>query len=212
MASLMGLPIDRHPSLNLSPQKLRERTIDAVVEHIARLSKRQPVLLTVEDAHWIDATTQEVLDLLTSRIASLPALLLVTYRPEYQPRWSGEPQVTILTLSRLSRRLGAQLVSEVCAGKTLPQELLDQIAAKTDGVPLFVEELTKAVLESGLVRDQGVRYELVRALSSVPIPATLRDSLMARLDRFASTKEIAQIGACIRSGVDTMQHGMASPL
>jgi class 3 adenylate cyclase/predicted ATPase len=196
-AALLSLPAGRYAALSVSPQKQKEQTLEAVCELIVGLSKRQPQLIVLEDAHWIDPTTQEALDLLVSRIARLPVLLLVTYRPEFAPPWIGEPHVTTLSLDRLNRRRGAELAGQVTGGKALPPEVLEQIVAKADGVPLFVEELTKTVLESGLLRDRGDWYELTGPLPPFAIPSTLHDSLMARLDRLAPTKETVQIGACI---------------
>ena len=196
-AALLSLPVGRYPPLNYSPQKQKELTLEALVNQVAGLAKRQPILMLFEDVHWVDPTTQEVLDLLVPRIVQLPVLLLIAYRPEYVPRWSGEAHVTALSLNRLNRRLGAELVDRVTGGKTLPAEVLEQIVAKTDGVPLFVEELTKAVLESGLVRLGEHGYELIGPLTALAIPSTLQDSLMARLDRLPEVREVAQIGACI---------------
>jgi class 3 adenylate cyclase/predicted ATPase len=196
-AALLSLPAGRYPVLNVSPQKRKEQTLEAFCELIISMSARQPLLIVFEDAHWIDPTTQEVLDLLVSRIAPLPVLLLVAYRPEFVPPWIGEPHVTTLLLDRLNRRRGAELASQVSGGKTLPPEVLEQIVAKADGVPLFVEELTKTVLESGLLVDRGDWYQLTGPLPPFAIPSTLHDSLMARLDRLAPTKETVQIGACI---------------
>jgi len=188
-ASLLSLPLDRYPALNLSAEKQRDKTLDALVEQVARLSASRPVLMIFEDAHWIDPTSQEGLDLLVAAVASLPVLLLITYRPEYLPSWRGQAHVTNLTLSRLTQREGTALVARVRAGHDLPEDIMAQIVAKADGVPLFLEELTKTVLESGL---SGIGYG-----PAVAIPSTLRDSLMARLDRLAPVKEIAQIGACL---------------
>jgi class 3 adenylate cyclase/predicted ATPase len=197
-AALLSLPAEgRYCAPNDSSQKQKERTLEALFGQVVGLSKRQPLLVVFEDAHWIDPTTQESLDMLVARIAQHRVLLLITYRPEYVPPWSGEPHVTAVTLSRLSPKLGAQLAGKVTGGKSLPQEVLDQIVAKTDGVPLFVEELTKAVLESELLEDSGDHYVLHAPLPPLAIPSTLHDSLMARLDRLASVKELAQIGACI---------------
>ena len=196
-AALLSLPMDRYPPLNYSPQKQKELTLEALATQVAGLAKRQPILMVFEDVHWVDPTTQEVLELLVSRIARLPVLLLIAYRPEYVPRWSGEAHVTALSLNRLNRRLGAELADRVTGGKTLPAEVLEQIVAKTDGVPLFVEELTKAVLESGIVRLGENGYELTGPLTTLAIPSTLQDSLMARLDRLSEAREVAQIGACI---------------
>ena len=160
-------------------------------------AQRQPLLMVFEDVHWIDPTSQELLDVLVPRLQPLPILLVITYRPEYTPHWAEQAHVTTLGLNRLGRRQGAELVAKVTGGKALPQEVLEQIVAHTDGVPLFVEELTKSVLESGLLREAGDHYMLQAPLPALAIPTTLRDSLMARLDRLAPVNEIAQIGACI---------------
>ena len=142
-------------------------------------------------------TTSEWLDMLIDGLQDLPVLLIVTFRPEFQPRWTLFSHVTALSLSRLGRDQGAAIVDRVAGGKTLPPEVRNQILAKTEGVPLFVEELTKTVLESGLLVDEGDHYVLSGPLPSLAIPSTLQDSLMARLDRLAPVKEVAQIGACI---------------
>jgi predicted ATPase len=134
-AALLSLPVERYPLLNYSPQRQKERTLEALVNQVAGLAERQPLLMAFEDVHWADPTTQEALNLLVSRIARLPILLLITYRPGFSPNWSGEPHVTTLTLNRLNRRLGAQLVAQITGGKRLPAEVLDQIVEKTDGVP-----------------------------------------------------------------------------
>jgi predicted ATPase len=155
------------------------------------------VLLVYEDAHWIDPTTQELIGLAIERIERLPVLAIVTFRPEFIPPWSGQPHLSALPLTRLGRRDGAAMVDRVVGAKPLPAEVSAQIVGKTDGVPLFVEELTKTVLESGLLRDAGNCYELAGPLPPLAIPATLQDSLLARLDRLAPVKEIAQIGAAI---------------
>jgi class 3 adenylate cyclase/tetratricopeptide (TPR) repeat protein len=196
-AALLSLPAERYPTLNLSPEKQREKTLEAIVFQIELIARQQPLLMLFEDIHWIDATSQETLDLLVPRLQRLPVLLIVTYRPEYTPRWIDQAHVTSLGLNRLGRRQGAELVSRLSRGKVLPQEVLDQILAHTDGVPLFVEELTKSVLESKLLRDEGDRYTLQGSLPTLAIPTTLRDSLVARLDRLAPVREVAQIGACI---------------
>ena len=153
--------------------------------------------MIVEDAHWIDPTTSEWLDMLIDGLQNLPVLLIITFRPEFQPRWTLFSYVTALSLSRLDRDQGAAIIDRVAGGKTLPAEVRNQILAKTEGVPLFVEELTKTVLESGLLIDAGDHYVLSGPLPFFAIPSTLQDSLMARLDRLAPVKEVAQIGACI---------------
>jgi class 3 adenylate cyclase len=198
LAALLSVPVgEAWPALDLTPQRQKQRTLEVLVGQVAGLAARQPVVTVYEDAHWIDPTSLELLDLLIDRIQGLPALLVVTYRPEFTPPWTGYAHVTSLSLSRLTRRHGSAMVDRVTGGKALPAEVLQQIVAKTDGIPLFVEELTKTVLESGLLRDAGDHYELSGLQAPLAIPATLHDSLMARLDRLAPVKEVAQIGAAI---------------
>jgi class 3 adenylate cyclase/predicted ATPase len=198
VAALLGLETgERYPAPALSPQRQKQRTLEVLIDQVEGLAARQPVLAVYEDVHWIDPTTLEALDLLIERVQRLPVLVLITFRPEFSPPWTGHAHVMQLSLSRLTRRHGQALVAAVTGGKRLPDEVLDQILAKTDGVPLFVEELTKTVLESGLLTDAGDRYEVAGPLPPLAIPATLHDSLMARLDRLAPVKEIAQIGAVI---------------
>jgi tetratricopeptide (TPR) repeat protein len=153
--------------------------------------------MVVEDTHWSDPTTLELLDLTVDRSASLPVLLLITYRPEFTPPWIGRSHVTMLTLNRLPRRQGAQMIAYVTGGKALPKEISDQIVDRTDGVPLFIEELTKAVVESGIVTEAGDRYAVAGPTASLAIPTSLHASLLARLDRLAPTREVAQIGAAL---------------
>jgi class 3 adenylate cyclase/predicted ATPase len=198
IADLLGLAVgERYPSLNLSPQRKAQRTLEVLAEQVEGLASRQPVLALYEDVHWIDPTTLEALGVLIERVQRLPVLVLITYRPDFVPPWSGHAHVTQLSLARLGRLQGAAIVERLTTSKPLPDEVFDQILAKTDGVPLFVEELTKAVLESGLLNDAGDHYELGGALLPLAIPATLQDSLTARLDRLAPFKEVAQIGAVI---------------
>ncbi|MGH9141072.1 MAG: AAA family ATPase [Vicinamibacterales bacterium] len=194
IAGLLSLPID---PLDLSPQKQKENTLEALAGQIEGLSRRQPVLMVFEDAHWIDPTSHEALDVLVPRLQALPVLLVITHRPEYESRWPQQPHVVRLGLGRLGRRQGAELVAKVTQGRALPAEVLQHIVAQTDGVPLFVEELTKSVLESGLLHDAGNQYTLQTPLPALAIPTSLRDSLLARLDRLAPVKDIIQIGACI---------------
>jgi class 3 adenylate cyclase/predicted ATPase len=197
LADLLSLPASvRHPLPNLSPQRKKERTLGALIRQLEGLARQKPVLMVFEDAHWIDPTSRELLDLTVERVSSLPVLLIVTFRPEFQPPWTGQPQVTMLALNRLDRRDRIALVEQI-AGKPLPDEVVDQIVDRTDGVPLFVEELTKSVLESSLLREDNNRYVLDRALSAFAIPTSLHDSLMARLDRLATVRRVAQIGAAI---------------
>jgi class 3 adenylate cyclase/predicted ATPase/ABC-type transport system involved in cytochrome c biogenesis ATPase subunit len=196
-AALLSLPTERYPTLNLSPQKQKEKTLEALAGRVEALAQRQPLLILYEDVHWIDATSAEAMDLLVPRLRDLPVLVIVTHRPEYNPRWTDQAHVTTLGLNRLGRRQGAELVAKLTDGKALPVEVLDQILTHTDGVPLFIEELTKSVLESKLLREAGDGYVLEAPLPALAIPTTLRDSLIARLDRLAPVREVAQIGACI---------------
>ena len=198
LADLLSLPdSERHPLPNLSPQRKKERTFEALIRQLEGLARQQPVLMVFEDAHWIDPTSRELLDLRVERVRSLPVLLIVTFRPEFQPPWTGQPQVTMLALNRLDRRDRTALVGQIAGGKALPDDVVAEIADRTDGVPLFVEELTKSILESGLLREDRDRYVLDRALPPFAIPTSLHDSLMARIDRLASVRLVAQIGAAI---------------
>ena len=198
LADLLSLPASaRHPLPNLSPQHKKERILEALIAQLEGVAQKQPVLMTFEDAHWIDPTSRELLDLIVERVRGLPVLLLVTFRPEFEPPWTGQPRVSMVALNRLDRRDRTALVMQISAGKTLPGEVIDQIVDRTDGVPLFVEELTKSILESGLLREERDRYVLDRALPPFAIPTSLHDSLMARLDRLASVRHVAQIGAAI---------------
>jgi class 3 adenylate cyclase/predicted ATPase len=198
LADLLSLPAsERHPLPNLSPQRKKEKTLEALIHQLEGLARQQPILMVFEDAHWIDPTSRELLDLIVERVRTLPVLLLVTFRPEFQPPWSGHPQVSMLALNRLDRRDRIALATQIAGGKALPDEVVEQIADRTDGVPLFVEELTKNVLESGLLREERDRYVLDSALPPLAIPTSLHASLMARLDRLASVRHVAQIGAAI---------------
>jgi predicted ATPase/class 3 adenylate cyclase len=198
IADQLAIPTgQRYGPLELSPHQKKERTFQALLEQVEGLAARQPVLAIYEDVHWADPTTLELLDRAVDEVQGLPVLMIITFRPEFIPRWTGHGHVTALFLSRLGRRQGTAVVDRITGGKQLPQEVLEQILAKTDGVPLFVEELTKAVLESGLLEDRGSHYELTGPLPPLAIPTTLQDSLMARLDRLAPVKEVAQIAACI---------------
>ncbi|HEY5790716.1 MAG TPA: hypothetical protein VIX81_08820, partial [Gammaproteobacteria bacterium] len=198
IAALLTIPTAGHyPPLALPPVQQKERTLAALVEQLAGLARQQPVLALFEDAHWMDPTTLETLGLIIERVQRLPVLVIITYRPEFAPPWDRLPHVTTLSLTRLTRRHGSALVARVTGGKPLPGEIVELILEKTDGVPLFVEELTGAVLESGLLTAAGDRYTLRGPLPPLAIPSTLHDSLMARLDRISSVKEVAQTAAVI---------------
>lgn len=197
-ATLLSVPTtDKYPPLNLSPQQRKERTLQAQFTQVEGLAKRQPVLMVWEDVHWSDATTQDSLDLLIDMVFKLRVLVIITFRPEFTPPWIGRPHVTLLSLSRLTPRQRAEMISQVTGGKPLPREVADQIIERTDGVPLFIEELTKTVVESGVLTDAGDRYTIGGPLPPVAIPTSLNASLLARLDRFAPTREVAQIAAAL---------------
>ena len=181
----------------MTPQKHKDETLRTLVDITEAAARQQPSVMLFEDAHWADPTTLEVLDLLIDRVRTVPLLVVLTHRPEFQSRWSEQGHVGALNLSKLTRAQSAAMVSALAGGKALPEALLEQILTRTDGVPLFVEELTKSILESGELKEAGDHYEYGGSARAVTIPATLRDSLMARLDRFMPVKEIAQIGAAI---------------
>ena len=196
IANLLSLP-PALSALNLSPQRQKEKTLEALVGQVQALAGRQPVLIVFEDLHWMDPTSQAFLDALVLKLPRLPVLLVATHRPDYSPPGEGLPHVTGLALRRLQPSKVTAFVGAMTGGRQLPAEVLKEIISHTDGVPLFVEELTKSVLESGLLREAGDRYTLATPLPALAIPTSLRDSLAARLDRLGPFKEIAQIGACI---------------
>ncbi len=198
LAGLLSLSTDgRYPALEMSPQGQKEAGIAAVVDQIEARAARRPVLVSFQDLHWIDPTSLEFLDRLVERARSVPLMVLAAFRPEFAAPWTGQSHVTFLSLNRLSRKRCEDLVEGITAGKPLPDSLVDQIVAKTDGVPLFVEELTKAVLNSGLLDERDGRYVLNGPLPPRAIPSTIQDSLMARLDQLGAHKEIAQIGSVV---------------
>jgi class 3 adenylate cyclase/ABC-type transport system involved in cytochrome c biogenesis ATPase subunit len=201
IADLLSLPA-RHPEPELTPQQRKEKTLAALLAQLDGLAREQPVLMLFEDLHWIDPTSLELLTAIVDRVQHLPVLLLVTARPEFTPPWPKKAHVTALSLTRLSRRECVVLVERITAGKPLPAAVLKQILARTDGVALFIEELTKTIIESGMLIDRGDRYTMAGPLPSLAIPTTLHDSLTARLDRLAPVKEVAQIAACIGRDFD----------
>jgi class 3 adenylate cyclase/predicted ATPase len=198
LADLLSMPAsERLPLPNLSPQRKKERTFGALLRHLEGLARLQPVIMVFEDVQWIDPTSRELLDLTIEHVRKLPVLLIMTFRPEFDPPWSGQPRLTKLTLNSLDRREQVFLVAQIADGKPLPDQVVAQIVDRTDGLPLFIEELTKSVLESGLLRQEGDRYVFDRALPSLAIPTSLQASLLTRLDRLASVRLVAQIGAAI---------------
>ena len=212
-APLMSIPSKgRYAPLEMTAERQKEQTLEALVSQMEGLSQIRLVLLIFEDVHWADPTSLELLELIIERAQSLPALVVITFRPEFPPPWAGYTHVTTLTLNRFTRSLAAALVEKVTAGRPLPDEVLEQIIEKTDGVPLFVEELTKTILESGLLTEEPDKYVLSGPLSEVAIPATLHDSLMARLDRLGAVKEVAQTAAAIGRAFDYDLLAAVSPL
>jgi class 3 adenylate cyclase/tetratricopeptide (TPR) repeat protein len=197
-AALLSIPFgDRYPKLRPKPAQQRRRTFAALLDQFESLSHQKPILLLFEDAQWADATSLELLNLTVNRVRQLPVLALFTLRPEFESPWVGLPNVGMLKLGRLDRSNVERIVMQVAGGRALPTEVMNQIVAKTDGNPLFVEELTKAVLEGNILVKDADGYRLDGPLPPLAIPTTLQDSLMARLDRLAPVKEIGQIGAVI---------------
>ena len=198
-APLLSLPVPEqaYPPLHLSPQRQRQKTLETISAILLELAEHHPVLFIVEDLHWTDPTTLELLHLVLDQTPTASLLVLLTCRPHFQPAWHHRSYITEMTLSHLSRAQVEQIVHAMTAGETLPPEVLQQILAKTDGVPLFVEELTKAILESGQLTAVDGHYELTGSFATFAIPATLQDSLMARLDRLVTAKAVAQYAAVI---------------
>jgi class 3 adenylate cyclase/predicted ATPase/tRNA A37 threonylcarbamoyladenosine biosynthesis protein TsaE len=196
-AEMLSLPNDgRYPALELDPQQRRQKTLEALFAQVETFARKNPVLMIFEDAHWTDPTSLEAFGRTVDRIKSLGVLLIVTYRPEFEPPWIGRPYVTALMINRLAERDIATIIDRVAGNKGLPGNIRQDIIERTDGVPLFVEEMTKAVLEA---ENEGATERAVAAIPSpsVAVPASLHASLMARLDRLGSAKEVAQIGAVI---------------
>src|SRR5262245_29268393 len=198
-APLLALPIsdDRYPPLNLSPQRQRQKTLETIVAILQEEAERHPVLFIVEDLHWTDPTTLEFLGLLVEQVPTAAIYTLLTCRPHFQPAWHHRSYLTEITVNRLPQPQIERMITQVAGSKTFPHAVMHQIVERTDGVPLFVEELTKAIVESGQLKEVNGHYELTGSFSTFAIPATLQDSLMARLDRLMTAKVIAQLGATI---------------
>ena len=198
LAQLLCIPTGgRWPSPPLTPQQRREKTLAALAGYVESLAAQQPVLQVIEDVHWADPTSIELIDLIVERTPRCRLLVILTSRPEFASPWDGRVQTTQLTLGRLLPRQCAAIVAGVAQGKRLPKGATEQILDRADGIPLFVEELTKAVIESGALADAGDRHIAEGPISTLEIPATLRASLLARLDRLASAREVVQIGAAL---------------
>ena len=197
-ASLLSMPLSSgYTPLNMSPEQQKQQTLHAMLTILLRMAAQQPLLFVMEDLHWVDPSTLELLSLLVDQGPTARILTLFTFRPDFTPPWTGRSHLTQLTLPRLTPRQAAEMTGRVAHRKVLPAEVVEQLVAKTDGVPLFVEELTKMVLESGLLQEREDRYELTGPLTPLAIPTTLHDSLMARLDRLATVKGLAQLGATL---------------
>ena len=196
-AALLSIPLgDSYSPLKLTPQQQKQKTLQILLDILVKRASQQPVLFVVEDLHWADASSLEFLDLLIDQGPTVPIFTVLTFRPTFTPPWTGRSHLIPMTLGRLTAKQVSDMVEHI-AVKSLPAQILGQIVGRTDGVPLFVEELTKMVLESGLLREQGEHYELIGPLPPLAIPATLHDSLMARLDRLSAIKEVAQLGATL---------------
>jgi predicted ATPase len=197
-AEMLSLSNDgRYPTLDLTPQQRRQKTLEALHAQVETFVRKNPVLMIFEDEHWADPTSLEAFGRAVDRIANLPVLLLITFRQEFEPPWIGQPNVTALTLNRLTRREVVAMIDRVAGNKSLPANIRQEIVERTDGIPLFVEEMTKAVLEA---ESRGTAERSAAAIPSpaVAVPATLHASLMARLDGLgASAKEVMQVGAAI---------------
>jgi predicted ATPase/class 3 adenylate cyclase len=197
-ASLLSLPLgSSYAPLHVSPEQQKQKTLQAILTILLRRAAQQPLLFVVEDLHWVDPSTLELLSLLVDQGPTARILTLFTFRPDFPPPWTGRSHLTQVMLHRLTPRQAAEMTDQVAHRKALPTAVVEQVVAKTDGVPLFVEELTKMVLESGLLREREEHYELTGSLPPLAIPATLHDSLMARLDRLATVKGLAQLGATL---------------
>jgi len=212
LAELLSISTDgRGPALKLSPEQKKEKTLATLVAQFETLAAQQPVLMLCEDIQWIDPTSLELLDRLAARIAPLPVMILLTFRPDFEPPWLRQPHVVWHQLSRLDREEARQIIEHLARGKTLPQKLTEQILDQTDGVPLFIEELTKMVLESGLLHEEGGDFVLYGPLLPLAVPPTLQASLVARLDRLGPVKEVAQTAAAIgREFTFEMLRGVSS--
>jgi class 3 adenylate cyclase/predicted ATPase len=199
LATLLSVPLpaDRYPALTLTPQQQRQQTLDALTAWLVEEAERRPVLAVYEDVHWTDPSTLEWLGMLMDQAPTVSMLHVLAFRPDFVPPWPARAHITPLTLNRLDRPQVETLTRHLARGKALPAEVVQHIVTRTDGVPLFVEELTRMLLESGLLREEKDHYVLMGPLTSVPIPATLHDALMARLDRLPTAKAMAQLGAVL---------------
>jgi hypothetical protein len=211
VAALLTVPVpERYPPLTMSPQRQKQKTQEILVTWLLAEAAQHSVCVVGEDLHWADPSTLELLGLLIEHVPTAQVLLVLTARPEFRPPWPPRSHLTQLTLPRLPRPQVEEMVLRLTAGKDLPAEVVQQIGARTDGIPLFVEELVKTTLEAGLVREEADRYVLMGPLPPLAVPATLHDSLMARLDRLAAVKGLAQLGATLgREFSSALLHAVA---
>ena len=213
LATLLGIDAsEQHPSLKLGPAQQRAHTMNALTQLITGHARQKPLLLVFEDLHWIDPTSLELLDIALDAISDSKVLILSTARPTFEHGFGGHPVVTRFSLNRLGNEQILSIVEKLTGGKTIPDEVLQVIVNRTDGVPLFVEELTKTILESGILRDEGAKLVLDGPLETLAIPHSLHDSLMARLDRLQPVKEVAQTAACIGREFGHRLLGHISPI
>jgi len=216
-AALLSVPLDgRYAAPTLSPQQQKQQTLDALVAWMFEEAERQPVLVAWEDLHWADPSTLEMLGLVLEQTPTVPMLHVLTYRPEFAPPWPTRSHLTPITLTRLERPQVEALITHLAGGKALPAEVVQHIVAKTDGVPLYVEELTKMLLQSALLREDAEHYTLTGPLRSVAIPDTLQDALMARLDQLQgalllqqAVPDAAQAAACFQQALDVARQQQA---
>ena len=197
-ATLLSIPSNgRYQPIESTPEQLKQQTLDALMKELKQLCERGPVIVLFEDLHWIDPTSSELIDLFIDEARNLPILVMLTFRPEYAAPWVGHAHVTLLTFNRLPDRACANIVASITRSKPLPDQLVQQILKKADGIPLFVEELTQAVLDSGIVEEKEDKYILSGPMDSLAVPDTLQESLTARLDQLDSVREVAQTAAAI---------------
>jgi class 3 adenylate cyclase/tetratricopeptide (TPR) repeat protein len=197
-AALLSIPFDgRYPPISDTAERQKERTLGELKALVAGLASQDPVMIICEDLHWADASTLELITRLAGDLTKLPVFLLGTSRPGFVPPWAGHPHAASVELRRLDRDAATSMVSHLTGSKPLPQPILEQILQKSDGIPLFIEELTKTVLESGHLEEQAGQYTLASTFPAPTVPSTLHDSLMARLDRLSTAREIVQVGAAL---------------
>jgi predicted ATPase/class 3 adenylate cyclase len=198
LATLLSIPFgERYPPLQINELVQKQRTMEILEEQLVLLSNRGPVLVVFEDAHWIDPTSLELMNRVIRRVADLPVMIIVTYRPEFTPPWLDLGHVTVLKLNLLGRSQVVDLIRNAAGGKTLPEAIAQQIAAKSQGVPLYIEEITRSILESGDLEEYRDRYVLRQSIREFTIPSTLQDSLIARLDRLGSAKDVVLAASII---------------